>query len=132
MIGFPITMVPFLPFQSLIACFVALCFRANLLLCVGLQFLSTPLTAPIQLPACYWAGEVVKGRSPVEVWRELRQHPRDLLSGDALTSLYLGAFVLGTAGGALGYIVIQRTWKMRPRPARPAGKLEALPEKREG
>lgn len=113
LIGFPITMVPFLPIQSLLACLVALFFRGNLLLCIALQMLSNPLTAPIHLPACYFIGEIVRGRPPTDVWHEVTTAPRDILSGDSVTSLYLGAIIIGVAGGLLGYAVIHGTWRKR-------------------
>jgi uncharacterized protein len=115
LVGFPITMVPFLPGQSLIACFAALFVRGNLLLCIALQFLSTPLTAPIQLSTCYFVGEVALGASPAEVWREAKAAPKKvLLSVHAVRSLYLGAAIVGIIGGVAGYAIILQTWRDRP------------------
>jgi uncharacterized protein (DUF2062 family) len=113
LIGFPITIVPFLPVQSVIACVVALFFRGNLLLCIALQFLSTPLTAPVHLPACYFVGEVVRGRRPSTVWHEVTNTPAAILSGDSITSLYLGAVIIGLIGGPAGYALIRAIWKNR-------------------
>lgn len=110
LVGFPITIIPFLPVQSLFACVAALFVRGNLLLCIGLQFLSTPVTAPVHLPACYFVGEVVRGADPRDVWQEVRT-PRLLLTGNTVTSLYVGAAVIGIIVGAAGYAIIQRTWK---------------------
>src|SRR5215212_1143526 len=69
LVGFPITIVPFLPGQSVLAIVAALCVRGNVLLCVAIQFLSNPLTAPVQISACYFVGEVLRGADPREVWR---------------------------------------------------------------
>ncbi len=115
LLGWPITVIPFLPGQSVIACIAALLVRGNLLLCIALQFLSTPLTAPVQLSACYFVGEVVRGANPRHVWREVRGRPRLLLTGHAVTSLYLGAAVIGILGGAAGYAIIHGTWQEKPR-----------------
>lgn len=114
LIGVPITMIPFLPFQSLIAAAIALVVRANLLLAIALQFLSSPLTAPVQLPACYFVGEVLRGRSVSAVWHEVTTAPRHVFTGDAMISLFLGAVVLGVVIGALGYLVIHGTWRDLP------------------
>ncbi len=111
LVAFPITVVPFLPGQLLFACLAALFVRGNVLLCIALQFLSNPATAPVQLPACYFVGEIVRGRSVSTVWQHVSSTPRDLLSGDAAVSLYLGAVVLGALGGAAGYAIIQGLWK---------------------
>lgn len=102
LIGFPVTMIPFLPVQSVIAALIALFFRGNILLCIALQFLFTTLTAPVHLPACYFVGEVVRGRCPSEVWREVTSAPGDIFSGDSVTSLYLDAVIIGVLGGIAG------------------------------
>lgn len=117
LIGFPITIIPFLPAQSIFAIIGALVVRGNLLLCIALQFLSTPLTAPVHLPACYFVGEVVRGNSPKEVWREISRGSKHLLTGDAVTSLYLGAVVLGFLIGLAGYAVLHQTWRDKPKRA---------------
>lgn len=115
LVGFPITVVPFLPGQSIIACVAALLVRGNLLLCIALQFLSTPLTAPIHLSTCYFVGEVARGASPMKVWSEAKAAPRKvLLSVHAVTSLYLGGAIVGIIGGVAGYAIIQQTWRERP------------------
>lgn len=115
LVGIPITIIPFLPLQSVLACFVAIFFRGNLLLCIALQFLSTPLTAPVHLPACYFVGEVVRGNRPSEVWHKVTHSTLGVFSGDSLVSLYLGAIVLGTVIGLLGYGVIKNFWHMAPK-----------------
>lgn len=124
--GFPITLVPFLPVQSLFASVAAVFVRGNVLLCIALQFLSTPLTAPVHLSACYFVGEVVRGRPAAQVWREVMTAPGDILTGDSLTSLYLGAAILGIGGGLAGYFIIRSTWQARasrrPRSAVPPPK----------
>lgn len=107
LIGFPITMMPFLPIQSLLACVIALAIRANLLLCIALQFLSTPFTAPVHLPACYLVGQLVRGRSPTAAWQTADGATATFFTGDALVSLYLGAAVLGTTVGIAGYALLR-------------------------
>lgn len=111
LVGFPITVVPFLPGQSVLAAAAALIVRGNLLLCIALQFLSNPFTAPVQLSACYFAGELAQGRTPSDVWRHVAETPLDLLTGDAVVSLYLGACVVGMLGGAVGYALILGIWR---------------------
>jgi uncharacterized protein (DUF2062 family) len=115
LVGFPLTIVPFLPGQSFLACIAALLVRGNLLLCIALQFLSTPITAPIQLSTCYFVGEVARGASPAKVWREAKAAPKKVLfSAHAVTSLYLGAAIVGMIGGVAGYAIILQTWRDRP------------------
>ncbi len=115
LIGFPITVIPFLPAQSVFATIGALVVRGNLLLCIALQFLSTPFTAPVHLPACYFVGQVARGVNPRDVWREISHGSKHLLTGDAVTSLYLGAVIVGFLGGLLGYAILHQTWRDKPK-----------------
>jgi len=117
LVGFPITIIPFLPGQTIFAIIGALVVRGNLLLCIALQFLSTPLTAPVHLPACYFVGQVMRGTPPKEVWREISRGSKHLLTGDAVTSLYLGAVALGFLIGLAGYAVLHQTWRDKPKRA---------------
>ncbi len=116
LVGFPITVVPFLPGQSVLAAIAALMVRGNLLLCIALQFLSNPFTAAIQLPACYFVGEVARGANPREVWHHAwtAKWTEEYASG--FKSLYLGAVIIGIVGGVLGYAIILQTWKDKVRP----------------
>ena len=111
LVGFPITMVPFLPGQSILAAIAALVVRGNLLLCIALQFLSNPLTATIQLPACYFVGEVVRGVSPREVWHHAWNAKWTEEYAQGFKSLYLGAVIIGIVGGVIGYAIILQTWR---------------------
>ncbi len=128
LVGWPITVIPFLPGQSIFACLAALLIRGNLLLCIGLQFLSNPFTATVHLPACYFVGELVRGAPPKKVWREVqgkmhilskmdefKGNWRNLLTVRDVMSLYLGGAVVGMVGGAVGYAVIHGTWRDKPR-----------------
>ncbi|MDO8542324.1 MAG: DUF2062 domain-containing protein [Opitutaceae bacterium] len=129
LVGFPITMMPFLPLQSVLACVAALLVRGNLLLCIALQFLSTPFTAPVHLPACYFVGEVARGQHPVEVWRHISGDPKELLTGHAVSSLYFGAVIIGLLGGLLGYAVLRHTWRpsVNTRPPLPRNRDSSPP-----
>lgn len=115
LVGWPITVVPFLPGQTLFAVVAALLVRGNLLLCIALQFLSNPFTATVHLPACYFVGEVVRGADITEVWSKAWNNPGNLVSGHAAVSLYIGGFVIGLLGGAIGYAAILGLWKENPR-----------------
>jgi uncharacterized protein len=127
LVGFPITVVPFLPGQSVLAAIAALAVRGNFLLCIALQFLSTPLTAPVHLPICYFIGEAVRGANLREVWDQAWNQPKLLMSAHAVISLYLGAAILGIVGGVVGYAVILQTWRDRPKRRRGVPSEESLP-----
>lgn len=115
LVGFPITLVPLLPGQSIFAAVAALAVRGNLLLCIAMQFLSNPLTAPVHLPVCYFVGEVARGANLKQAWNHVWTQPEILVSVHAVISLYLGAAIVGMIGGVLGYAVILQTWRDKPK-----------------
>ena len=112
LIGMPITMIPFLPGQSIIAAILGFTFRANLLVCIGLQYLSNFGTAVIQLPICFFVGRLIQGNRPSTVWNEVAQrdwksvfeHPSQFARD--LIPLFLGSIILGAAIGVIGYLLI--------------------------
>ena len=112
LIGFPVTMIPFLPGQAIIAGVLGFTFRANLLVSIGLQYLSNPFTAVVQLPICFFVGRLVQGNSPVTVWEEVAQRDWEFLLTNPthlardLIPLYLGWIILGAAIGVIGYLLI--------------------------
>jgi len=118
LIGFPVTSIPWLPFQSVIAGVLGFTFRANLLLCIGLQYLSNPFTAIFHLPPCYFVGKLMLGSSLSHTWTEVTtrdwksvfHHPSKLAHD--LVPLYLGAITLGTTIGIIGYFAIY-AWGLR-------------------
>lgn len=130
LIGWPITMVPFLPGQSILAVVAALLVRGNLLLSIGVQFLSNPATAGIQLPACYVVGEIVRYGNFRDAWDRAPKTFEGFMTLDTAKSLYLGGFVIGIIGGCIGYAVIQGTWRERPHPHRRRGGHAPAPSPR--
>ncbi len=112
LIGAAVTIIPFLPGQSILAGILGFTFRANLLLAIGLQYISNPVTAVVQIPACYLVGRLVQGEGPVAVWKEISErdwqflihHPTHLTRD--LIPVFLGSIVLGVTIGVIGYWAI--------------------------
>ncbi|GAB1487943.1 hypothetical protein MASR2M8_03860 [Opitutaceae bacterium] len=119
-IGMVVTMIPFLPGQTLIACGIGIFFRANLPICFILQFLSSPATAFIQLPACYLVGGLIMGHDVSQSFVQIKADPMSVVSLSSAGQLFVGALVLGTLVGALGYFLIRITWKERVKKVRTA------------
>lgn len=71
LIGVPITIIPFLPFQSFIAIPLAIIFRANVPITFAIQWISNPFTAVIHLPACYYFGCLVLRQAPSQAFDDL-------------------------------------------------------------
>lgn len=131
LVGLPLALMPFMPVQALLACVLALLVRGNLLLCIALQFVSSPLTAPVHLPACYVVGEALRGHAPTAVWRNLADDPGRLLSSEAVGSLYLGALVLGATIGMAGFLSLRAFGPgAKQRPRRSPSRVATLPVSR--
>ncbi len=119
LIGVLVTIVPFLPFQSFVALPLAFLFRANVPITYFLQWVSNPLTAWIQLPACYFFGCLLMNQSPSTAfhdavhavehqgWKALGTYS----FSEILAPLYIGAIGLGIIIGVVGYFLIQAYWK---------------------
>lgn len=128
LVGMPVTMIPFLPAQSVFACAAALWTRANLPVSFFLQFLSTPATAIVHLPACYLVGKLVLGADLSAEWHRTWANPMAIVTGwqGNLGALYLGALVLGPVTGVIGYALTKLLWRAKPeRLGPPAPKLAA-------
>lgn len=126
LVGMPVTIIPFLPAQSLFACTAAFWTRANLPVSFLLQFLSTPATAIVHLPVCYLVGKVVLGADLSAEWHRTWADPMAIVTGwqGNLGALYLGALVLGPVTGLIGYGLTKLFWRagpVRPRPPAAVG-----------
>jgi uncharacterized protein len=106
LLGCPISFIPFLPGQSVIACALAFTFRANLPFCVALQFLSNPATIWFHLPACYLTGTLVLGHDLPGAWQHVRANPMAFAAQEFFVPLYLGSVILGMIFGLVGYWLI--------------------------
>lgn len=123
LVGIPVTTVPFLPGQTIVACAIGFLVRANLPVCFLLQYLSNPATAFIQLPACYFTGRYIIGLfssqpmpSLQATLRTLEAHPFSVaLWGEGAFALYLGGFVLGPLLGLFAYGLTHLLWKEKPK-----------------
>jgi uncharacterized protein (DUF2062 family) len=119
LVGMPVTWIPFLPAQSVIACACAFWVRGNLPVSFLLQFLSSPATAIVQLPACYLAGKIVLGTDLSAEWSRVWADPMAIVTGGSLGALYLGSVVLGVGTGVAGYFLTMLLWRPKPVPHGP-------------
>ncbi|HEY0945052.1 MAG TPA: DUF2062 domain-containing protein [Opitutaceae bacterium] len=121
LVGMVVTMIPFLPLQTVIACVIGFMVGANLPVCFILQYVSNPATAVVQLPASYVVGCFVLGRDVGAALHRVRTAPSSLLSGETFGVLLLGSIVLGLVFGLAGYFLTQLLWvdRVRKKPVRP-------------
>jgi hypothetical protein len=130
LIGMPVTMIPFLPLQSVFACSIAFWLRANLPVVFFLQYLSNPATAVIQLPACYLVGRLVLGADLGADWERVWADPMAIVTRGNLGALYLGAVVLGLMSGVVGYLLTRLIWREKAAPRSPRAAPAVVPPAR--
>ncbi|MBL7000797.1 MAG: DUF2062 domain-containing protein [Gammaproteobacteria bacterium] len=101
-----------IPFQMLLAAFVAILFRVNILIAVPTVWITNPFTMPPIFYFCYQVGVLLLG-SP-----ETSQFNFELsfawLASELLLiwePFLLGCFVMGTVSALLGYSLIRLLWR---------------------
>ena len=109
-IGLFCTWIPF-PFQSLIAAFGALYFRANLALSVALVFITNPITIPPMFYFAYRLGNLILGDKEVPFKMELSWDWLMNSLGQIWQPLFLGSFLLALFSSMLAYLVVQFVWR---------------------
>ncbi len=135
LVGMPVTTIPFLPGQSIIACSIGFLVRANLPVAFLLQYLSNPATAIFQLSACYFTGNLVLGTSPKELVHIVNHKVSGFMASPSImealhalslrdfATLYLGSVILGLGLGLLGYFGTHLLW--RPKKPRQQNRTSA-------
>ena len=108
-----------LPIQMLLAVITGLIFRANLILSVGLVWLSNPLTMGPMYYACYLLGKRILGMNGTKV-------PAFHSFSEWLSHAYLiwqpllaGCLVAGGISGLLGYAAVRLFWTLCRRKPNP-------------
>jgi len=109
-IGLFCTWIPF-PFQSVIAAFGALYFRANLALSVALVFVTNPITIPPMFYFAYRLGSLILGGKEEKIEIELSLEWLVNSLGQIWQPLFLGSFLLALFSSMLGYLVVQFIWR---------------------
>jgi uncharacterized protein (DUF2062 family) len=106
-----------MPFQMVLAMFLAIWLHANAPISIGLVWITNPLTMPPIFYFNYWVGTLLLGNPAKELGQDLNNEAfwQELLA--AWQPLYLGSFVCAISFGVLGYYVIQWIWKAHIRSA---------------
>jgi len=109
-IGIFCTWVPF-PFQTVLAAFLAIYYRAHLALSVALVFISNPITIPPMFYFAYKLGSVMLGRELQAVDIEFSWHWFNTIMGQIWQPLVFGCIVLAIATSATAYFLINTLWR---------------------
>lgn len=109
-VGIFMAFIP-IPFQMLLAAGLAIPFKANLPISVGLVWITNPLTIPPIFYSAYKVGSWIM-HTPVQT---VSFEPSIAwLSGGIVTvwqPLLLGSFILATIGAFLGYFIVHAFWR---------------------
>lgn len=109
-VGLFVAFVP-IPFQMLLAAALAIPLRVNLPLSVALVWISNPVTMPPLFYGAYLLGARVLNRPEQPFTFELTWE----WLGSGLMHIWepflLGCFLVGTAAGILGYVLVRLFWR---------------------
>lgn len=111
LIGLFCAMIP-MPFQMVLAAFLAFYLTANIPLSIGLVWISNPITMPPLFFATYKFGAWLLGTEPVESFEFTTEW---LANGLAVVwmPLYFGSAIAGILLGAAGYVSVRFVWRYR-------------------
>lgn len=128
-VGLFCAMMP-IPFQMVLAAFIAILFRVNIIIAVPIVWITNPFTMPAIFYSCYRIGLLILGiQTSGNFYFELSFS----WLGNELLQIWqpflLGCFVVGGVCAFLGYSLVQLIWRykvwqnMRKRQQRPVNKL---------
>lgn len=111
-IGLFCAMLP-IPFQTIVAAFIAIGLRGNLPLSVSLVFITNPLTMPVIFYVAYKIGALLLGLHPevLEFEMSLEWFSTGLIA--IWEPLLLGSLICGFALAGIGYMTIDTLWRLR-------------------
>ena len=101
-----------IPFQMLLAAFVAILFRVNILIAVPVVWITNPFTMPPIFYFCYQVGVMLLGSPGTEPFHFELSFA--WLASELLLiwePFLLGCFVVGSVSALLGYSVVRVMWR---------------------
>lgn len=109
-VGLSMAFVP-VPFQMILAAALAIVFRVNLPVSVGLVWVSNPITMPPLFYFCYLVGTWILQTAPNEFQIELTFDW--LMTGLAAIwqPFLLGCFIVGSVSAITGYVIMRLFWR---------------------
>lgn len=111
-IGLFVAFIP-MPLQMLVAAALAILFRANLPISVGLVWITNPLTMPAIFYACYKLGSLFIGSPSAEVISESTLEWIMLNLNQVWPPFLLGCFLAGSFFAVAGNIGIRLLWRLQ-------------------
>lgn len=104
-----------IPFQMLLAAYLAYRLAANLPIAVALVWISNPFTIPAIYFCQYKLGSIIFGNQVPDPGFELSVHWFYQQINAIWQPFLLGAFICALVGSLLGYMIVNRFWVWKVR-----------------
>lgn len=111
-VGLSMAFVP-VPFQMVLAAGLAIYFRVNLPISVGLVWITNPFTMPPMYYFCYELGHMILGGTLEEVTFELSIEWLQTVLGEIWQPFLLGSFIAGTVTATIGMVAVRLLWRLQ-------------------
>ena len=111
-VGLAMAFVP-VPFQMALAAGLAIYFRVNLPVSVGLVWITNPFTMPPMYYFCYELGQYILGGTLEEVYFELSLEWIQTVLGEIWQPFLLGSFIAGVVVATLGSVSVRLLWRLQ-------------------
>ena len=111
-VGLSMAFVP-VPFQMVLAAGLAIYFRVNLPISVGLVWLTNPFTMPAIYYFCYKLGQYILGGTVEDIVFETSLDWLMSVLSEIWEPFLLGSFIAGIASAASGYLLVRLLWRLQ-------------------
>jgi len=111
-VGLSMAFVP-VPFQMALAAGLAIYFRVNLPVSVGLVWITNPVTMPPMYYFCYELGHAILGGTLEKVHFELSIEWLQTVLGEIWQPFLLGSFIAGITTATLGMFAVRLLWRLQ-------------------
>jgi len=111
-VGLAMAFVP-VPFQMVLAAGLAIYFRVNLPISVGLVWITNPFTMPAIYYFCYELGHMILGGTLEEVTFEISMEWLQTVLTEIWRPFLLGSFIAGMVSATLGMLIVRLLWRLQ-------------------
>jgi len=111
-VGLSMAFVP-VPFQMALAAGMAIFFRVNMPISVGLVWITNPFTMPAIYYFCYVIGQLILGGTLEEIVFEASFEWLQTVLGEIWQPFLLGSFVAGITIATLGATSVRLLWRLQ-------------------
>lgn len=111
-VGISMAFVP-VPIQMALAAGLAIYYRVNLPISVGLVWITNPFTMPPMYYFCYELGQLILGGTLEDVTFELSIEWLQTVLTEIWQPFLLGSFIAGMVSATVGMVTIRLLWRLQ-------------------